>query len=79
MATEAALAILAPALCGDTGGRPLDGTVALVSGGGGEQGRDGTPPLGGSADPHGEAYPILGAKRVSGAVSCDQAALVSPL
>ena len=34
MTTEAALAILAPALCGDVGGRPLDGMVALVSGGG---------------------------------------------
>jgi NAD(P)-dependent dehydrogenase (short-subunit alcohol dehydrogenase family) len=28
------MAILAPALCGDVGGRPLDGMVALVSGGG---------------------------------------------
>jgi NADP-dependent 3-hydroxy acid dehydrogenase YdfG len=28
------MAILAPALCRDVGGRPLDGMVALVSGGG---------------------------------------------
>jgi NAD(P)-dependent dehydrogenase (short-subunit alcohol dehydrogenase family) len=34
MTTEAAMTILAPALCGDGGGRPLDGMVALVSGGG---------------------------------------------
>jgi NAD(P)-dependent dehydrogenase (short-subunit alcohol dehydrogenase family) len=34
MTTEAAMAILAPALCADAGGRPLDGMVALVSGGG---------------------------------------------
>jgi NAD(P)-dependent dehydrogenase (short-subunit alcohol dehydrogenase family) len=34
MGTEAAMAILAPALCADAGGRPLDGMVALVSGGG---------------------------------------------
>jgi NAD(P)-dependent dehydrogenase (short-subunit alcohol dehydrogenase family) len=34
MTTEATMAILAPALCGDVGGRPLDGMVALVSGGG---------------------------------------------
>ena len=34
MGTEAAVAILAPALCADAGGRPLDGMVALVSGGG---------------------------------------------
>jgi NAD(P)-dependent dehydrogenase (short-subunit alcohol dehydrogenase family) len=34
MTTEAAMAMLAPALCGDGGGRPLDGMVALVSGGG---------------------------------------------
>jgi 5-hydroxydodecatetraenal polyketide synthase CpkA len=33
MTTEATTAILAPALCGDVGGRPLDGMVALVSGG----------------------------------------------
>jgi NAD(P)-dependent dehydrogenase (short-subunit alcohol dehydrogenase family) len=34
MTTEATMAILAPALCADAGGRPLDGKVALVSGGG---------------------------------------------
>ena len=34
MTTEAAMAILAPALCGDVGHRPLDGMVVLVSGGG---------------------------------------------
>ncbi|HSS90185.1 MAG TPA: SDR family oxidoreductase [Streptosporangiaceae bacterium] len=39
MTTEAALAILAPALCGDAGDRPLDGMVALVSGGGRGVGR----------------------------------------
>jgi NAD(P)-dependent dehydrogenase (short-subunit alcohol dehydrogenase family) len=33
------MAILAPALCGDVGGRPLDGMVALVSGGGRGLGR----------------------------------------
>jgi NAD(P)-dependent dehydrogenase (short-subunit alcohol dehydrogenase family) len=33
------MAILAPALCGDVGGRPLDGMVALVSGGGRGVGR----------------------------------------
>jgi NAD(P)-dependent dehydrogenase (short-subunit alcohol dehydrogenase family) len=33
------MAILAPALCGDAGGRPLDGMVALVSGGGRGVGR----------------------------------------
>ena len=33
------MAILAPALCGDTGRRPLDGMVALVSGGGRGVGR----------------------------------------
>jgi len=33
MGTEAARAILAPPLGGDAGGRPLDGMVALVSGG----------------------------------------------
>jgi hypothetical protein len=32
MTTEATLAILAPALCRDVGGRPLDGMVALASG-----------------------------------------------
>jgi len=34
MGTEASMAILAPALCGGAGGRPLRGMVALVSGGG---------------------------------------------
>ena len=33
------MAILAPALCGNVGGRPLDGMVALVSGGGRGVGR----------------------------------------
>ena len=33
------MTILAPALCGDAGGRPLDGMVALVSGGGRGVGR----------------------------------------
>jgi NAD(P)-dependent dehydrogenase (short-subunit alcohol dehydrogenase family) len=39
MGTEAAMAILAPALCVDVGNRPLDGMVALVSGGGRGVGR----------------------------------------
>jgi len=39
MTTEAIMAILAPALCEDAGDRPLDGTVALVSGGGRGVGR----------------------------------------
>jgi NAD(P)-dependent dehydrogenase (short-subunit alcohol dehydrogenase family) len=39
MTTEASVAILAPALCGDVGHRPLDGKVALVSGGGRGVGR----------------------------------------
>jgi NAD(P)-dependent dehydrogenase (short-subunit alcohol dehydrogenase family) len=39
MTTEATMAILAPALCRDGGGRPLDGTVSLVSGGGRGVGR----------------------------------------
>jgi NAD(P)-dependent dehydrogenase (short-subunit alcohol dehydrogenase family) len=34
MTTEATISILASARCGDGGGRPLDGMVALVSGGG---------------------------------------------
>jgi NAD(P)-dependent dehydrogenase (short-subunit alcohol dehydrogenase family) len=39
MGTEAAMAILAPALCVGVGNRPLDGMVALVSGGGRGVGR----------------------------------------
>ena len=39
MGTEAAMAILAPALCVEVGNRPLDGMVALVSGGGRGVGR----------------------------------------
>ena len=39
MGAEATMAILAPALCGDAGGRPLAGMVALVSGGGRGVGR----------------------------------------